>query len=63
MTTNDKIAADMIAIYFHGVMKTASELRDAIKMLDETNLFESKLNVEEIARYNESTQGINMFDA
>ena len=63
MTTNDKIAADMIAVYFYGVMKSGLELRAAIKMLDNTNLFESNLNIELIARYNEATQGINMFAA
>ncbi|NUM72737.1 hypothetical protein HUU40_00105 [candidate division KSB1 bacterium] len=61
MNASDKIAADMIAIYFAGVAKTQKELRQAIVALQNTTLFEDALNVEAIARHNESTQGVKMF--
>jgi hypothetical protein len=60
MTKMDKTAADMIAIYFAGIAKTAAELRDAIAHLNAT-IFGGALNVEVIARDNEGKQGIKMF--
>lgn len=61
MNASDKIAADMIAIYFAGVAKTQKELRQAIVALNNTTLFEDALNVEAIARHNEATQGVRLF--
>jgi len=61
MTSTDKIAADMIALYFAGIKKTAADLREAITALDQTSLFDGGLNIEAIARDNEARQGIKMF--
>lgn len=61
MTATDKIAADMIAIYFAGVAKTQKELRQAIIALNNTTLFDEALNVDAIARHNEATQGFKLF--
>ena len=61
MTASNKIAADMIAIYFAGIAKTAEDLRKAITALDQTTLFDGALDIEAIARHNEATQGIKMF--
>lgn len=61
MTRTDKIAADMIAIYFAGFAKTPAELRQAIIALNNTTLFGEKLNIEEIARHNEATQGVRLW--
>jgi hypothetical protein len=61
MTASDKIAADMIAIYFAGIAKTQEELRGAITALDQTTLFDGGLNIEAIARHNEATQGVRLF--
>ena len=58
---SDKIAAEMIAIYWAGIAKDAASLRESIRALDESALFDGSLNIEAIARENEATQGIKMF--
>ena len=58
LTSSDKVAADMIAVFFAGISKTQEDLREAITALDETSLFDGSLNVEAIARHNEATQGV-----
>lgn len=60
MTKIDQVAADMIAIYFAGVVKNQKQLREAVEALNKTRLFNGFLNVEAIARHNEATQGVKM---
>ena len=61
MKTQNRIAADMIAIWFAGKVKTAAQLREAVQQLANTTLFPGMTNsdVEEIARHNEETQGVH----
>ena len=57
-----KTIADMIALYFAGKVKTQSELRAAIRSLNETTLFDlADADLEIIARDNEARQGVKMF--
>ena len=60
MTKIDQTAADMIAIYFAGVVKNQKQLREAIEALNNTRLFDGFINVEAVARHNEATQGVKM---
>lgn len=63
MKTRNKLFADMIALYFAGVVKTPEQLREAITALANSTLFPGMTasDVEEIARDNEATQGVKMF--
>jgi len=63
MKTQNQTAADMIAIWFAGKVKTAAQLREAVQALADSTLFPgmTAADVEEIARDNETRQGIKMF--
>lgn len=63
MKSSNRLAADMIALYFAGKIKTQQQLREAITALANSTLFPgmTAADFEEIARHNEETQGFAMF--
>jgi hypothetical protein len=62
MTANVKTLADLVAIYFAGKVKNQKELRDVIRALAETKLFDvTEEEIEKVARDNEATQGVKLF--